>query len=40
MLPSFDSYTNSIFLNKLKEDEIVNDYLNHPKLPYGKNNKN
>ena len=34
--PSFDSIINSVRLKDLSEDEIVNEYLNYPKLPYGK----
>jgi hypothetical protein len=34
--PSIDSIINSIRLKDLSEDEIINEYLNYPKLPYGK----
>jgi hypothetical protein len=36
IIPSFDSYINSLKLHEQNEDEIVNDYLNLPKLPFGK----
>ncbi len=36
IVPSFNSILTSLKLSEQNEDEIVNDYLNLPKLPYGK----